>query len=358
MRRKTREIRVGSVKVGGDAPISVQSMTKTLTRDIEATVSQINSLERVGCEIVRLAVVNQEDAEAIKAIRERVTIPIIADIHFDYRLALKAIEAGVDGLRINPGNIGGKERIRLLVREAGARGTPIRIGVNSGSIEADILERHGRPTPEAMVESAVRHIQILEDLDFYDIKVSLKASDVRRTVEAYRLLAKEVDYPFHLGITEAGTPFSGTVKSAVGIGILLSEGIGDTIRVSLTGAPEDEVRVGYEILKSLGLRKRGVEIVSCPTCGRIRIDVVSIAEEVEKRLAYIDLPVTIALMGCVVNGPGEAVEADIGVAGGDGVAIIYIGGKRVRKIREDSIVDEVVGAVEEWVFEKRGERVI
>ncbi len=358
MRRKTREIRVGSVRIGGDAPISVQSMTKTLTRDIEATVSQINSLERVGCEIVRLAVVNQEDAEAIKAIRERVTIPIIADIHFDYRLALEAIEAGVDGLRINPGNIGGKERIRMLVREAGVRGIPIRIGVNSGSIEADILKRHGHPTPEAMVESALRHIQILEDLDFYDIKVSLKASDVRRTVEAYRLLAEEVDYPFHLGITEAGTPFSGTVKSAVGIGILLSEGIGETIRVSLTGGPEDEVRVGYEILKALGLRKRGVEIVSCPTCGRIRIDVVSIAEEVEKRLVHIDLPVTIALMGCVVNGPGEAVEADIGVAGGDGVATIYIGGRRVKKIKEDSIVDEVVGAVEEWVFEKRGEQVI
>lgn len=347
MRRKTRRIRIGGVEVGGDAPISVQSMTKTLTRDVEATISQIRSLERVGCEIVRVAVANMEDAKALGVIKRAIRIPLIADIHFDYRLAIRAVEEGVDGLRINPGNIGDVKRVREVVKAAKERGIPIRIGVNSGSLERDLLERYGHPTPEAMVESATKNIRILEDLDFYDIKVSLKASDVMKTVKAYRLLAERVDYPFHIGITEAGTTFSGTVKSAVGIGILLSEGIGDTIRVSLTGAPEEEVRVGYEILRSLGLRKRGVNIISCPTCGRIRVDVMGIAEEVERRLTHIDRPLNIAIMGCIVNGPGEAAEADVGFAGGDGVGLIYVKGKRVKRVKEEAMVDELVRMVEE-----------
>ncbi len=345
MRRKTRKIMVGRVPVGGDAPISVQSMTKTLTKDVGATISQIRSLERRGCEIVRVAVSDMEDALALSRIRKAISIPLIGDIHFDYRLALRAVEY-VDGLRINPGNIGDKKRVREVVKAVKERGIPIRIGVNAGSLERDILERHGHPTPQAMVESALRHIRILEDLDFFDIKVSLKASDVVRTVEAYRLLAEQVDYPFHVGITEAGTIFSGTVKSAVGIGILLSQGMGDTIRVSLTGPPEEEVRVGYEILRALGLRGRGVNVISCPTCGRIRVGVVDLAEEVERRLAHVKSPITVAVMGCVVNGPGEAVEADVGFAGGEGVGYLYIRGKKVKKVREDEAVDEIVRAVE------------
>ncbi len=346
-RRKTRKIRVGRVEIGGGAPISIQSMTKTVTRDVEATVRQIRSLERVGCEIVRVAVANMEDASVLGAIKGAVSIPLIADIHFDHRLALKAIDEGVDGLRINPGNIGGERKVKEVVKAAGEKGIPIRIGVNSGSLERDILERYGHPTPEAMVESAMRHIRILEDLGFYDIKVSLKAPDVMRTVEAYRLLAERVDYPFHIGITEAGTVFSGTVKSAAGIAILLSEGLGDTIRVSLTGPPEEEVRVGYEILKALGLRRRGINIVSCPTCGRIRVDVVDLAREVERRLAHVDKPLNVAIMGCVVNGPGEAVEADVGFAGGEGVGFIYVKGRRMKKVKEEEVVDEIVRAVEE-----------
>lgn len=353
-RRKTRKINLGGVVIGGDAPISVQSMTKTPTRDIASTVKQIKGLERVGCEIVRVAVVNMEDAEAIKRIKRLVNIPLIADIHFDYRIALKVIDYGIDGIRINPGNIGGKDRVREVVRASKDRGIPIRVGVNAGSLEKDILDRYRYPTPEAMVESAMRHIGCLEELDFYDIKVSLKASDVVRTVQAYRLLAEKVDYPFHIGITEAGSVSSGTVKSAVGLGILLSEGIGDTIRVSLTGDPLQEVRVGYEILKSLGLRERGVNIISCPTCGRIKIDVESIATQVEKRLSHIDTPLNIAIMGCVVNGPGEAIEADIGLAGGDGVGLIYIRGRVEKKVREEDIVDELVKAVEEEVVYREG----
>ena len=350
-RRKTREISLGGVKIGGNNPISVQSMTKTDTRDIKATVRQIENLERVGCEIIRVAVINMDAAEALGKIKDKIDIPLIADIHFDYRLALKAIDKGVDGLRINPGNIGSVERVREVVGACKERSVPIRIGVNAGSLEKEIIERFKHPTSEAMVESAMRHIRILEDLDFYDIKVSLKASDVSKTIGAYRALAEKVDYPLHIGITEAGTPLTGTVRSSVGLGVLLHEGIGDTMRVSLTGEAEEEVKVGYEILKSLGLRKRGVNIVSCPTCGRIKVDVISMASEIERRLAHIDAPINVAVMGCVVNGPGEAVESDIGVTGGDGVGMIYLRGKAVKKIKEDRIVDEVVKAAEDFADE-------
>ncbi|MFQ5900165.1 MAG: flavodoxin-dependent (E)-4-hydroxy-3-methylbut-2-enyl-diphosphate synthase [Thermodesulfobacteriota bacterium] len=348
-RRKTRELSLGKVRIGGDSPISVQSMTKTDTRDVEATIQQIQSLERVGCEIVRVAVLNMEAADCLGRIKDGISIPLIADIHFDYRLALKAIEKGVDGLRLNPGNIGDAERIKEVVMAAKDRGIPIRIGVNAGSLEKDILERYGHPTADAMVESAMRHIMILEALDFHDIKVSLKASDIIKTIGAYRLLAERVDYPFHIGITEAGTYSSGTVRSAVGLGILLADGIGDTIRVSLTGPPEEEVKVGYEILKSLGLRKRGINVISCPTCGRVKINVVSLAEKIERKLAYLETPLNVAVMGCVVNGPGEAKEADIGIAGGNGVGMIYIGGKAVKKIKESDIVNELVREVERMV---------
>lgn len=321
-------------------------MTNTDTLDVNATVKQIKALENAGCEIVRLAVLNQDAADTLKKIKKRIKIPLIADIHFDYRLAIKAIEKGVDGLRLNPGNIGSKERVKEVVKAALERHIPIRIGINAGSLEKDILEKYGHPTPEGMVKSALRHIRILEELDFFDIKVSLKASDTWKTVKAYRLLAKKVDYPFHIGITEAGTVFSGTVKSSVGLGILLAEGLGDTLRVSLTSDPVEEVRVGWEILKSLKLRQRGVNIISCPTCGRIKIDAIKLANEIEKRLSHITKPINIAVMGCVVNGPGEAVESDIGIAGGDGVGLLYIGGKAVKKVKERDIVDTLIKEVE------------
>lgn len=345
-RRKTREISIGRVKIGSNQPISVQSMTNTDTTDVLATIKQIKRLEKAGCEIVRVAVPTMEAAEAVAKIKKAVTIPIIADIHFDYRLALKVIDNGVDGLRLNPGNIGNKERIRAVVRSAKEKNIPIRIGVNSGSIEKDILKKYGSPTPEAMVESAVKHIKILEDMNFCDIKISLKASDIWKTIEAYRLLAEKVDYPFHIGITEAGAIFSGTVKSAVGLGILLAEGLGDTLRVSLTGEPVEEVRVGWQILKSMKLRDRGVNIISCPTCGRIKIDIIHIANELEKRLLHVTKPINIAVMGCVVNGPGEAVESDIGIAGGDGVGMLYIKGKPVKKVKEKEIVETIVKEVD------------
>ena len=351
-RRETKQIMVGSVKVGGNAPVTVQSMTNTDTCDVNATVAQIGALESAGCEIVRVAVPTVAAADSLKAIKEAISIPLIADIHFDYRLALKAIEAGVDCLRLNPGNIGSEERIGEVVRGAGDAGIPIRIGVNAGSLEKDILEKHGHATPEAMVESALRHIAILERLGFYDIKVSLKASDVMKTVEAYRLLADKVDYPFHIGITEAGTLFSGTVKSSVGLGILLADGLGDTLRVSLTGDPVEEVRAGWSILKAMNLRKRGVNIISCPTCGRIKLDAVKLATEIEERLAHIEEPVNVAVMGCVVNGPGEAIESDIGIAGGDGVGLLYIKGKVARKVREDDLADAVVEEVERLAVER------
>ena len=345
-RRKTTQIAVGKVKIGSNSPISVQSMTNTDTADVKATVKQIKALEKAGCELVRAAVPNMEAAEAVGKIKKSIDIPLIADIHFDYRLALKVIDKGIGGLRLNPGNIGNKERIETVVKAAKDKKIPIRIGVNAGSLEKDILERYSHPTAEAMVESALRHIRILEDLDFHEIKISLKASDVWKTIQAYRLLAKKVDYPFHIGITEAGTIFSGTIKSAAGLGILLSEGIGDTLRVSLTGDPVEEVRVGWEILKAMKLRERGVNIISCPTCGRIKLDIITLANEIEKRLSHITKPINIAVMGCVVNGPGEAVESDIGIAGGDGVGLLYIKGKPAKKVKEEDIVEAIVREVE------------
>lgn len=357
-RRKTRQLKVGGVLVGGDAPVSVQSMTSTQTSDVAATLAQIRALAEAGCEIVRVAVPDEAAALALPDILKGSPIPVIADIHFDHRLALLALEAGVDGLRLNPGNIGSEDRVREVVEAAKEQGVSIRIGVNAGSLEKDLMAGidHGDPDglPKAMVKSALRHIRILETMEFFDIKVSLKASSIWPTVKAYRLLAEEVDYPFHIGITEAGTKFGGTVKSSVGIGMLLAEGLGDTMRVSLSGDPVEEVRVGWEILKSLGLRQRGVSVVACPTCGRIKIDAAALAVEVERRLGSITEPVTVAVMGCVVNGPGEATEADVGVTGGDGVALLYVGGKVVRKVPEAELAD----AVEEEVLkvvEKRRE---
>lgn len=347
-RRKTRPVRLGPVTVGGDAPVSVQSMTNTDTRNVSATREQIRRLVEAGCEIVRVAVPDREAARALPEIKRDLTVPLVADIHFDYRLALAAIEAGVDGLRINPGNIGGAEKVAAVVKAAQQRGVPIRIGVNAGSLEKDLLA-DGEPTPEAMVESALRHVAMLEKLGFHEIKISLKASHVPLMVNAYRILADKVDYPLHIGVTEAGTPFAGGIKSAVGIGILLWEGIGDTVRVSLTGDPVLEVRAGYEILKSLGLRRRGVELVSCPTCGRTQIDLVSIAQQVEERLAGLDKPLKVAVMGCVVNGPGEARHADVGIAGGKGEGLVFRRGRVLRKVPEELLVDELLREIDNIV---------
>ena len=346
-RRKTRQIKVGNVLIGGNAPVVVQSMTNTDTSDVSATVGQIKRLEDAGCEIVRVAVPDTDAAAAIADIRNSIHIPLIADIHFDYRLALMAIDNGVDGLRLNPGNIGARDRIAQVVHAAADRGIPIRIGVNAGSLEEDLLKKYGHPTAEAMVESALRHVRILEDLNFHDIKVSLKASSVKLTLDAYRLFSEKSDYPLHVGVSEAGPLLSGTVKSAIGIGMLLSEGIGDTIRVSLTADPVEEVRVAYEILKALNLRHRGVNIISCPTCGRMEIDIERIAAEVEKRLSSVTLPLNISILGCVVNGIGEGKESDVGIAGGKGVGLLFRGGEIVRKLREDELVDALVKEVED-----------
>ena len=351
-RRKTRQISIGSLKIGGGAPISVQSMTKTDTRDFRRTIHQIRRLKEAGCEIVRVAVVDEEAARAIAEIKKRIQIPIIADIHFHYRLALKAMESGADGIRLNPGNIGGRDRLKTIVINAKDRSIPIRIGVNAGSLEKDLLKRFGGATAEAMVSSALRTIEWMEDLGFQQIKVSLKASDVLRTVEAYRLFSKTTDYPLHLGITEAGRGSDAIVKSSLGIGILLSEGVGDTLRVSLTGDPVQEVRVGYDILRSLKIRERGVEIISCPTCGRCEINLTPLVEKVEKVTQRIDTPLTIAIMGCVVNGPGEAKEADVGIAGGKGMGLLFRKGRVVKKVREKDFarvllkeVDEMTGGI-------------
>jgi (E)-4-hydroxy-3-methylbut-2-enyl-diphosphate synthase len=321
-------------------------MTKTDTRDVEATVRQIHQLEASGCEIVRVAVPDMDAAKGISGIKERINIPLVADIHFDYRLALTAIDQGADGLRINPGNIGSKKRVEAVVKKAVDRGIPIRIGVNSGSLEKSVLKRFAGVTPEAMVASALRHIRILEEMEFREIKVSLKAPDVGRTVGAYRLMTKEVDYPLHLGITEAGTPFSGAIRSAVGLGIILSEGIGDTVRVSLTGDPVEEVKVAYEILRALEIRKRGVEMISCPTCGRCEVDLISIAHDVERGLGHIKTPLKVAVMGCSVNGPGEAREADIGIAGGSGKWLFFRKGKIVGTLHKNEVVKKIVDEAE------------
>ena len=351
-RRKTRQIRIGHVLVGGGAPVSVQSMTKTDTRDIRATVAQIKRLEKAGCEIVRLAVPDRAAAAALGEIRKKVKVPLVADIHFDHRLALASIEAGADALRINPGNIGSPKKVREVVRAAREHGIPIRIGVNSGSLEKDLLAKFGAVSAEAMAASALRHIRMLEDLDFFDIKISLKASDIVRTLEAYRLLAPRVDYPFHAGITEAGGLFTGSIKSSAGLALLLSEGLADTVRVSLTAPPEKEVAVAWKLFRSLGLRSRGVDVISCPTCGRVEVDLMRIALEVEKRLSSLETPLTVAVMGCMVNGPGEAREADIGVACGRGVGIIFKKGGFLRKVREDRIVPELVREVKQAEPEK------
>jgi (E)-4-hydroxy-3-methylbut-2-enyl-diphosphate synthase len=346
-RRKTRQISIGPVKVGGDAPLSVQSMTKTDTRDIRKTVAQIRRLERVGCEIVRVAVVDEGAARAITEIRKRIRIPLIADIHFHPRLALLAMASGADGLRINPGNIGGRDRLKPVVIEARDRSVPIRIGVNSGSLEKDLLKRYGGVTPETMVSSALRTIEWMEDLGFHLIKISLKASDALRSVEAYRLFSRKSDYPLHLGVTEAGKGSGGVVKSSIGIGLLLSEGIGDTLRVSLTGDPVEEVRVGYAILRALNIRKRGVEIISCPTCGRCEVDLTRLVGKVEKGVEKISTPLTVAIMGCVVNGPGEAREADIGIAGGKGAGVLFKRGEVVRKLKEKDFVSVLLNEIRE-----------
>lgn len=352
-RRKTRQISIGSVKVGGDAAVSVQSMTKTDTRDVRKTVSQIRRLEAAGCEIIRVAVPDEEAARAIASIKSRIQIPLIADIHFNYRLALMSMEYGADGLRINPGNIGGKDRLKAIVKEAKSRSIPIRIGVNAGSLEKDLLKRYKGPTSEAMVLSGLRTIETMEGLGFDLIKVSLKASDVRRTIEAYRLFSKKSDYPLHLGITEAGKGYGAVVKSAIGIGLLLNEGIGDTLRVSLTGDPVEEVRVGYEILRALKIRLRGVEIISCPTCGRCQVDLGPLVEKVDKGVAKITSPMTLAIMGCVVNGPGEAKEADIGIAGGKGTGLLFKKGEVVKKVRESEFVSVLLKEIQDMAREIR-----
>lgn len=352
-RRKTRQLLVGKVLVGGDAHISVQSMTNTHTDDAEATLAQIRELAAAGCDIIRCAVPDMAAAEGLKRICRESPIPVIADIHFDYKLALAAIEAGVDALRLNPGNIGGREKVEAVVNAARARQIPIRIGVNAGSLPKDLLEKYGHPTAEALVEAAWRHIHILEEMDYRNIKISLKCHDVPMTLEAYRLMASQCDYPLHVGITEAGTVNSGIIKSAVGIGTLLAEGIGDTIRVSLTGDPVNEVKVAYQILKSLGLREYGVNFVSCPTCGRTRINLEKLALEVEKRLEGLQVPLTVACMGCVVNGPGEAREADVGIAGGIGEGLVFRKGQVLRKVPEDQLVDELFKEID-IILQERG----
>jgi (E)-4-hydroxy-3-methylbut-2-enyl-diphosphate synthase len=325
-------------------------MTKTDTRDVAATLRQIVELAEVGCEIVRVAVPDKEAAQALREIKKRSPIPVVADIHFDYRLALLSLEAGADGLRINPGNIGGPDKVREIAREAKAREVPIRVGVNAGSLERDLLAKYGGVTPEAMVESALRHIGLLEAAGFCLIKVSLKAAEVPVMLEAYRQLADKVPYPFHVGVTEAGPLVSGSVRSSVGIGILLAEGIGDTIRVSLTADPRWEVKVAYEILRSLGLRQRGVELISCPTCGRCRIDVAALAQAVEERLAWVSTPLRVAVMGCEVNGPGEARQADVGLAGGRNGGVIFRQGRVIRRVKSEEMLEALVQEVEGLVM--------
>lgn len=343
-RRITKKVKCGNIFIGGDTPVSIQSMTNTDTRNIDKTIDQIKSLEEAGCEISRIAIPDMEAAMAVSKIKKNISIPLVADIHFDYRLALKCIENGIDKLRINPGNIGEARRVKKIVYEAKAREIPIRIGVNAGSLEKDIIEKYG-VTPKALVESAMGHVKILEDLDFDKIIISLKASDVKLTLDAYKLLSEKVNYPLHIGITEAGTVWRGTIKSAIGIGALLLNGIGDTLRVSLTGDPGEEVRVAKEILQSLNIRKFGINFISCPTCGRTQIDLVKLTKEIEKNLSHVNLPITVAVMGCAVNGPGEAREADIGIAGGKGSALLFKKGKIIRKIPECEIIETILEEV-------------
>jgi len=345
-RVKTRKIKVGKTFIGGDSKVTVQSMTNTDTRDPEATLAQIRALMVAGCEIVRLAVPDMEAADALSKITPLIPIPVVADIHFDYRLAIRSIENGISKLRINPGNIGGRDKIRLLADMCREKSIPIRIGVNSGSLEKDILEKYGRVTPEALVESAIRNVELLDEVNFNDIIISIKSSDVLTMMESYRLLSRKVDYPLHLGVTEAGTLWRGTIKSSIGIGGLLSEGIGDTIRVSLTGDPIEEIKAGREILKATGHLREGIEFVSCPTCGRTQIDLIGIANQVEDALKDSKKHIKVAVMGCVVNGPGEAREADIGIAGGKGVGLIFKKGMIIRKVSEAELVPALLAEIE------------
>ncbi len=348
-RKNTKVIKIGNRFIGGKNDILIQSMTNTNTKDIKKTIKQINDLTSNGCEIVRVAIKDEEDANAIKYIKEEITIPLVADIHFNYRLAIIAIENGIDKIRINPGNIGSIENVKKIVEKAKIFNIPIRVGVNSGSLEKDLVDKYNGVTPKGLAESAIRNVRILEDLDFYDIVVSLKASSVPFTLEAYTLVSKELDYPLHLGITEAGTKFIGSIKSSVGLGALLSNGIGDTLRVSLTDDPIEELPVAKEILQSMGLRKFRIELISCPTCGRTEIDLIKIAKEVESYCTGINKNITVAVMGCVVNGPGEAREADFGIAGGKGVGLIFKKGEVLKKVNEDEMVTELIKLINEEV---------
>lgn len=355
-RRKTRQIMVGDVPVGGDADIAVQSMTNTSTSDVEATVRQIHALESSGCEIIRVAVPDLESAGAIKSIRAKTTIPLIADIHFDWRLAVAAVENGAQAIRINPGNLGGPEKLAKVVDAARYHQVPIRVGVNSGSIEKELLGEFGYPTadnPRSLIESALRNVRILETLKFDNIKISIKSADVLTTINGYRQLSTQTDYPLHIGVTEAGGLIAGTVKSSVALGVLLLEGIGDTFRISLTRDPVEEVRVGFELLRSLRIRERGPELISCPTCGRTQIDLFSLAEEVEKFIQSMESPIKVAVMGCVVNGPGEAREADIGVAGGRGVGIIFKKGELFKTVSEEELLPVFMAELQKMEQERR-----
>ena len=351
-RRKTKSVKVGKFLIGGDAPVTVQSMLNTKNGDVEAAVTQSQALKKVGCDIIRLAVTDEKSLEVVKELKKAIDLPLVADIQFDFRMALGAIDAGIDKIRLNPGNIGSADKVKSVVAAAAERKIPIRVGVNSGSVSKEIAAKYGRYSAEGLVLEAMRHILILEDCNFEDIVISLKASNVATMIESYRLMASKCSYPLHLGVTEAGTSYSGTIKSAVGIGTLLAEGIGDTIRVSLTDQPEEEIRAGIEILKSLGLKKSGATLVSCPTCSRCSVNLIQIAKEVEKRLANMPFPIKVAVMGCVVNGPGEAQDADIGITGANGEGLIFKKGKIIKKVPEDRIVDELFVEIEK-LFKER-----
>lgn len=346
IRRESLKVMVGNVQIGDGADITVQSMTNTFTKDVKSTVAQILQLEEAGCEIIRVAVADNEDAEAIKEIKKQIHIPIVADIHFDYRLALKSIESGIDKLRINPGNIGGIDRVKKVVEKAKPRNIPIRIGVNAGSIHKEILKKYNAPTSEGMVESALEHVRILEDLDYGNIVISMKGTDIKMTIDAYKSMAKKVNYPLHLGITHAGTLFEGSIRSAIGVGSLLADGIGDTIRISLTDEPIEEVKVAKEILKSLNLRDFGINYITCPTCGRTKIQLIELSKKIQEGLKNVNKPITVAIMGCAVNGPGEARQADIGIAGGKGEALLFKKGEIICKVKEEDLVKRLLEEID------------
>mgnify|MGYP002511606696 CR=1 FL=1 len=346
IRRVSRQVNVGNIKIGGDAPVAIQSMLNALASDFEGNLKQLKALEEAGCEIVRMAVPDMEAVKVLGRLKEHSTIPLVADIHFDYKLALESLKAGVDKIRINPGNIGSAEKVFAVADACQLKNVPIRIGVNSGSVEKDLLEKFGGATPEAMVESAFRHVKLLEDCDFYNTVISIKSSDVGNMVEAYSLVAERCDYPLHLGVTEAGTERSSLIKSSIGIGSLLLDGIGDTIRVSMTADPVTEVKAGYDILKAAGIKTDCAQIVSCPTCGRTKIDLIGLADKVEKALANYDKPIKVAVMGCVVNGPGEAKEADIGIAGGDKEGLVFKKGEILYKVPEDKLIDALIEEID------------